>query len=212
MPNVRTIAIIEDHPTTRKGIEAAVMLDPTLKVVVAVSNVEEFMPKRHVPLNVIILDLGLRGGILQGTAAVEAVCALGVPVLVVSMREAPAPVLDAISAGAKGYLTKEAEPEEIVRAISRVADGRTYFSATVAGYLLRDAATLTPREQEVLKLVAEGETTKRIAKMLHLAETTVNNHLDHIRRKTGSRRRADMTRFAIAQGLIDPADVARSRN
>lgn len=209
--DVKTIAIIEDHPTTRKGLEAAVGLDPSLKVAVSVASVEEFMPKRHVPLSVVILDLGLRGGGIQGPQAVAAICSLDLPVLVVSMRDEPAPVLDSISAGAKGYLTKEAEPEEIVRAIARVAEGKTYFSATVAGYLLRDPSRLTRREQQVLKLVAAGETTKSIARLLQLAETTVNNHLDRIRHKTGSRRRADLTRFAIAQGLVDPNEIAGTK-
>jgi DNA-binding NarL/FixJ family response regulator len=212
MQQIQTIAIIENHPTTRTGLEAAIALDPHLKVVVSVASVEDFMPKRHLRPNVVILDLGLPGGGIQGPPAVAAICSLGLPVLVVSMRDEAAPVLDSISAGARGYLTKEAEPDEIVRAVSRVADGRTYFSATVAEYLLRDPSTLTAREREVLKLVAQGETTKSIAAMLHLAETTVNNHLDRIRNKTGSRRRADLTRFAIAQGIIDPADIAQSNS
>jgi DNA-binding NarL/FixJ family response regulator len=211
MQDVKTIAIIEDHPTTRRGLEAAVALDSRLKVVVSVGSVEEFMPKRHVPLDVVILDLGLRGGEIQGPPAVAAICSLGLPVLVVSMRDEPTSVLASISAGAKGYLTKEAEPEEIVRAILRVADGKTYFSATVAGYLLRDPSQLTGREQQVLRLVAAGETTKSIAQTLHLAETTVNNHLDRIRHKTGSRRRADLTRFAIAHGLIDPSEITDNK-
>src|SRR6266536_2429591 len=113
---VKSIAIIEDHPTTRKGIEAAVTLDPNLRVGIAVSNVEEFLHRRSEPVDLVILDLGLHGGGVQGTPAVAKLCSLGLPVLVVSMREEPAPVLDSIAAGAKGYVTKEAEPEEIARA------------------------------------------------------------------------------------------------
>jgi DNA-binding NarL/FixJ family response regulator len=201
---VKSIAIIEDHPTTRNGLEAAVALDPGFNLTVSVSSVEEFMPKRYADLDVVILDLGLRGGGVQGAQAVAMLAALGLRVLVVSVRDEETPVLDSITAGAKGYLTKEAEPQEIVRAISRVAAGQTYFSATVAGYLLGAPSRLTPREREVLKLVATGETTRSIARMLHIAETTVNNHLDNIRNKTGSRRRAELTRLAIEQGLIEP--------
>lgn len=83
--------------------------------------------------------------------------------LVVSVEEREAPVLDAIGAGACGFLTKEAEPDEIIRAVTAVAAGRTYFSPTVAGYLLREPVRLTEREKEILRLVASGETDRDIA-------------------------------------------------
>lgn len=205
---MKKIAIIEDHPTTRKGLEAAVALNPVFELAISVTSVEEFMLRHHIVPDVVLLDLGLRGGGVQGARAVAQICRLGLRVLVISMREEPAPVLDSIGAGASGYLTKEAEPEEIARAIARVAAGRTYFSATVAGYLLRNPNKLTAREKEVLKLVASGETTKGIARMLNIAEGTVNNHLDRIRNKTGSRKRADLTRLAIAQGIVDAPPAA----
>jgi DNA-binding NarL/FixJ family response regulator len=208
---VKNIAIIEDHPTTRKGLEATVASHPDLVVSLSVASVEEFLSKRDSQADVVILDLGLHGGGLQGTEAVDKLTSLGLSVLVFSMRDEAAPVVDAISAGAMGYLTKVEEPQEIVRAILRVASAETHFSATVAGYLRRDQSALTKREREVLKLVADGETARSIARILHIAETTVNNHLDNIRNKTGSRNRAALTRLAIVQGIVEPSKSGRPK-
>jgi DNA-binding NarL/FixJ family response regulator len=120
----------------------------------------------------------------------------------VSTSEAPADVVGAIGAGARGYLTKQAEETEIVGAIRAVAEGRTYVSATLASYLLQAPIHITEREREILELVAGGETDQDIAELLQLSVRTVHSHLDRIRNKTGSRRRADLTRFALQQGIV----------
>jgi DNA-binding NarL/FixJ family response regulator len=118
------------------------------------------------------------------------------------MFEQEEAVLDAIAAGAHGYLTKEAEAEEVAKAIATVADGRPYFSATVAGYLLREPIRLTDREKQVLRLLAAGETDAQIAAELVVSLRTVNGHLERIRNKTGFRRRAELTSFAYRRGLV----------
>jgi DNA-binding NarL/FixJ family response regulator len=120
----------------------------------------------------------------------------------VSASEQPADVVQAIGAGARGYLSKQAEETEILGAIQAVAQGRTYVSATLAGYLLLAPIPITAREREILELVAGGETDQDIADQLTISVRTVHSHLDRIRDKTGSRRRADLTRFAIERGII----------
>ena len=199
-----TVAVVEDHPATRMGLEQIISAAPTLDLAVAVASVEALEARGGLAAHVVILDLGLGGGGLEGAAAVSHIRGQGARVLVLSMSGEEVPVLDAISAGAHGYLTKDAEPTEIIRAINTVAQCRTYFSATVAGYLLRNPARLTERELEILRLVASGETTSEIAKQLFISEKTVNGHLDHIRDKTGYRRRADLTRLAYEKGVIGP--------
>jgi DNA-binding NarL/FixJ family response regulator len=99
-------------------------------------------------------------------------------------------------------LTKEAEPDEILRAVMAVAAGRTYVSATLAAFLLKAPIQLTEREKEILQLVASGETDRDIAEQLVISVRTVHSHLDRIRDKTGCRRRADLTRLAIESGII----------
>ncbi len=196
------VAIVEDDPVTLVGLQEVIEQTDTLIVSVAVKTVEQFDARSHAGHDVVILDLCLRGGGLEGADAVEHLRARGFPVLVVSVSNEEVPVLDAITAGACGYLTKEAEPYEIVRAVETVAAGRTYFSPTVAGYLLKQKDTLTPRERQVLRLVAQGETSRTIAGFLKISEKTVNGCLDRIRDKTGCRRRADLTRLAIERGLL----------
>jgi DNA-binding NarL/FixJ family response regulator len=114
-------------------------------------------------------------------------------------------VLDALAAGAAGYLTKDAEAADIRQAVTAVAKGQTYVSPTLASYLLsankQRAANLehqlSPRELEILALVAAGETDHDIARQLHIAPATVYSHLDRIRDKTGARRRAQLTRLYL---------------
>ncbi len=125
--------------------------------------------------------------------------------LVVSASNGRADVLDAIAAGASGYVTKGAEPSEIVTAVGVVARGGTYVSATLAAYLLRAEIALTGREKEILRLVASGETDQAIAEKLTVSVRTVRSHLDRIRDKTGRRRRADLTRLAYERGIVSPS-------
>jgi DNA-binding NarL/FixJ family response regulator len=205
MPTESTIinvAIVEDHPITRMGLAEVIMRAPGLELVAATGSVEEYESRVALNTHVIVLDLGLTGTGLDGPAAVRHLRSADVAILVVSMYGEEFPVLDAIGAGAHGYLTKEAEPDEVIRAIKTVAHGKTYFSATVAGYLLRTPTRLTERETEILRLVAGGETTTDISKQLFISEKTVNGHLERIRDKTGYRRRADLTRLAYERGIL----------
>ncbi|GAA4256533.1 response regulator transcription factor [Dactylosporangium darangshiense] len=197
-----TIAIVEDDPVTRLGLAAIVDNETGMTAVASVASVEELEAKHLTAVDVILLDLYLRSSEFQGADAVKRLVERGHRVLVLSMSDEELAVQEAIGAGANGYLTKEAEPDEILRAARTVAGGKTYFSATVAGFLLRDAARLTAREVQILRLVASGDTTPEIAAQLVISEKTVNRHLERIRDKTGARRRADLTRFAIERGIL----------
>jgi DNA-binding NarL/FixJ family response regulator len=196
------VVIIEDHPVTRLGLADVIAKAPGLELLAVASSVEEYEGRSWPGIDVVLLDLELGDTGLEGPSAVRHLRGTGVAVLVVSMHDEEMPVLDAIGAGANGYLTKDAEPDEIARAVRTVASGGTYFSATVAGYLLRTPTRLTEREAEILRLVASGETTADIARQLFIAEKTVNGHLERIRDKTGYRRKADLTRLAIERGII----------
>lgn len=138
--------------------------------------------------------------------------------MVVSAQGSRQDVVAAITAGAAGYLTKASEPAEITHAIELVASGATYVSPTLASFLLQTSRepevdggfTLTVREREILALLASGERDAEIADELFISIATVRTHLDRIRSKTGRRRRADLTRLALEQGVVRPEDsVAR---
>lgn len=196
------VAIVEDHPVFRKGLIQVIEATPGLALAGAARSVEELhaQPQGGGQAQVVLLDLRLPG--LTGAAAVAHLCARGQTVLVVSASEAPADVVEAIGAGARGYLSKQAEEAEIVGAIRAVAEGRTYVSATLAAYLLQAPIHISEREREILALVAGGETDQDIAELLQVSVRTVHSHLDRIRNKTGSRRRADLTRFALQRGFV----------
>jgi DNA-binding NarL/FixJ family response regulator len=196
------VAIVEDHPVFRKGLIQVIEATPNLALAGAARSVEELdaQPQGGGQAQVVLLDLRLPG--LTGAAAVAHLCARGQTVLVVSASEAPTDVVEAIGAGARGYLSKQAEEAEIVGAIGAVAEGRTYVSATLAAYLLQAPIHISEREREILELVAGGETDQDIAELLQVSIRTVHSHLDRIRNKTGSRRRADLTRFALQRGFV----------
>ncbi|HEX2073982.1 MAG TPA: response regulator transcription factor [Geodermatophilus sp.] len=187
------VALVEDHPFFRSGLFQAVDAAPDMRLVAAAGSVEEF-GSRDVPADtVILLDLHLPG--LQGPAAVRHLRAQGRTVLVLSASESPADVVQAVRAGAAGYLSKHVDEEELWTAIRTVASGGTYVSPVLASYLLETPICLTQREREILELVAAGETDQDIADLLVISVHTVHSHLDRIRQKTGSHRRTELARL-----------------
>jgi DNA-binding NarL/FixJ family response regulator len=196
------VAIVEDHPVFRKGLMQVVETAQALELAGVARSIDEFTTLRLGDGVIVLLDLQLQGSRLEGPHAVAHLVAGGHQVLVVSASETPTDVIQAIGAGARGYLSKQAEETEIVGAIQAVAQGHTYVSATLAAYLLQAPIQITAREREILELVAGGETDQDIAEQLTISVRTVHSHLDRIRDKTGSRRRADLTRFAIKRGII----------
>jgi two-component system, NarL family, invasion response regulator UvrY len=197
-------AVVDDHPVFRQGLANAVEGAADFELVCAAASVEALGDVIGTSLDLVILDLGLPG--MGGAAAVRHLAQRDVPVLVVSAEVSRRDVIGAMEAGAAGYLTKSVEPEEIIDAARVVAAGGTYVSPTLASFLLRaheapTASALTEREREILTLVADGERDGDIAELLHISKKTVQSHLDRIRDKTGRRRRAELTRFAIEEGL-----------
>jgi two-component system nitrate/nitrite response regulator NarL len=202
------VGIIEDHPLTMRGLREVVAADPELELVAIAGDYESSCTWADPVPTVVVLDL-----LLPGVSGAEAVLALrqrGARVLVVSMMEGRDNVVEAIGSGASGYLTKQAEFEEITAAIKLVAEDGMYVSPTLAGYLLRKSeddddaglgVRLTPRELDVLRLLAQGETDKSIAGMLGISRRTVGDYVTSIRRKLeevyGPVTRTRMTRLFI---------------
>jgi DNA-binding NarL/FixJ family response regulator len=202
------VAIVDDHPVYRQGLSMAIERSDDLDLAGHASSIESFAEQAPVA-DVVLLDLHLPG--LGGAAGVAHVCGMGYRVVVVSAAGTPDDVIDAIAAGAAGYLTKEADTDEITAAVRAVARGDSYVSPTLAAYLLRADRTNTPfrltnREREVLSLVAAGETDQDIADHLTISITTVHSHLDRIRDKSGARRRAELTSLAHRLGIVPGSD------
>ncbi|MFF4727061.1 LuxR C-terminal-related transcriptional regulator [Streptomyces mirabilis] len=192
------VVVVGDCPVFREGVTQLIGTDPDLHLVAVASSVE-------------VLDSGLRGvdvvlmDLQQSARGLAAAVARlrdhGHAVIVVSSS----PQIDAvqvIQAGASGYLSRQAEGEELLTAIRAVGAGHGYVSAPVS-HLLRRSPRFTEREEEILGLVAHGATDHEIARRLSISKHTVQSHLDRIGEKAGARRRPDLTRLAIEHGLTD---------
>jgi DNA-binding NarL/FixJ family response regulator len=197
-----SIAIIDDHPLYRQGLAVAVEQADDFTLAAEAASIEGF-DQLHVTVDVVLLDLHLPG--IEGAEGVAHICERGLKVIVVSAAGAADDVIDSLAAGAAGYLTKDAEAEDIRRAVRAVANGQMYVSPTLASYLInankqravRLEHQLSPRELEILALVAAGETDRDIARQLFITTATVHSHLERVRDKTGARRRAQLTRLYL---------------
>jgi two-component system NarL family response regulator len=211
--NIRTL-LIDDFPLIREGFAAALETDPALTVVGQADDGEQGLRlARELQPDVVILDLHMP--MMGGMSVLERLRpeAPEAKVLVVTATEKAQPLLDAVSAGAAGYLTKRCTREELRQAVITVHGGGSLISPMLAGHLLKEysrasrgeASSVRPllgeREHDVLRLVAGGSTDKEIAEQLFISPRTVQNHLTRIREKTGLRRRAELTRWAMEHAL-----------
>jgi DNA-binding NarL/FixJ family response regulator len=204
------VGVIEDHPLYREALARVLAAAVDIEVGVVADSVARFAAGGQPAGSIIVLDLKLRG--VRDAAAVMQVVGMGHRVLVVSAHAGQAEVLGAISAGARGYLSKDADGSEILRAIREISVGNSYVSPTLAAYVLnasqhRQAGpkiVLSERERQVLSLVAAGERDQDIADALAIQVRTVRSYLDRIRDKTGRRRRPELTRYAIEEGIARP--------
>lgn len=201
------VHVIEDHPLFRAALVRVLDGAPDMRVGVSAGSVDEFAAYRRQPGAVVTVDLRLPR--VQGAEAVAAVTGMGFRVLVISAHGGQSEVLSALAAGARGFLTKEADTDEVRRAVRQVATGSRYVSPSLAAFLLdtrlrthERRLVLSARERQVLALLAAGERDRDIADRLSISVRTVRSHLDHIREKTGRRRRPDLTRLAIEKGIV----------
>ncbi len=207
------IVIADDHGIVRSGIRLLLERQPGLEVV---AEAADGIEARDVVVSerpdLAILDVkmpGLTG--LQATREIKA----QVPdtaVLILSMHDDERYLFEALKAGASGYVLKSQADEELLEAIRAIERGDPFLTPSAQQSLIRDLLErgepdnpeLTPREEEIVKLVAEANTTREIAAMLHLSEKTVENHRGNAMKKLGMRDRVELVRYAIRQGLIEP--------
>ncbi len=216
MPERRIkVMVVDDHPMWREGV-ARDLTEAGMEVVATAANGTEALSRAPaVRPGVVVLDLQIPApnGVEVTASLVRADPA--VRVLVLSASGEQGDVLDAVKAGATGYLVKSASRAELVSAVLRVAEGDTVFTPGLAGLVLGeyrrlsdassapgpDAPRLTDRETEVLRLVAKGLSYKQIAERLFLSHRTVQNHVQNTLRKLQLHNRVQLVRYAIEQGL-----------
>jgi DNA-binding NarL/FixJ family response regulator len=203
------LLIVDHHPIMRDGLRGVFSDDPDFEVVAEAGNGTEAvaLAARLAP-DVILMDLRMPG--MGGVEAITQLRAAGHParVLILTTYDTDRDVLHAIEAGATGYLLKDAPREELLRAVRSAHAGRPVLAPSVAGALmsraggLRPEPGLSPREVEVLRLVAEGATNQSAARQLMVSETTIKTHLLHIYAKLEVRDRASAVATAYKRGLL----------
>ncbi len=206
MTSVRVL-LVEDHTIVREGLKAMLALESDLLVVGEApdGNAGVKLAKELSP-DVVVMDLNLPG--LNGVDATQAIkqACPATRVLVLSMYGGPEHVRPAVRAGASGYLVKGTGVSELVSGIRAVSRGEPWFSHGIAAILLRDpdggAGSLTPREREVLRYVAEGLSSAEIARALDLSVKTVESHRSRIMTKLDVTNAAGLVREAIRLGLV----------
>ena len=214
-PRIR-VAVVDDHPVVRAGLAALLASADDIEVVGQAPDGEAAVALAAAARpDVVLMDLRMPG--LDGVGATARIreASPDVRVLVLTTYETDASILTAIEAGASGYLLKAAPEEEILAGVRAVARGDVALAPALAARLVRQVArpaapaapapTLSPRETQVLALVAAGRTNARIALELHVTPATVKTHLLHVFEKLGVGDRTRAVTLAMELGLLPPA-------
>ena len=207
------LLIADDHPVVRDGLSGIFESDPGFEVLGQAADGAEAvdLAERLAP-DVVLMDLRMPGTDGLGAIAEIARRGLAARVLVLTTYDTDADVLPAIQAGATGYLLKDAPRTELLRAVRAAARGESVLSPSVASRVLGrvrrpsndEPDDLSPRELEILELVARGTTNREAAKRLFISEATVKTHLLHIYAKLGVNDRAAAVAVGFDRGLLTP--------
>lgn len=208
------VLLVDDHPVVRRGLQFCLSSKEQLRVVGEAGDGEEAIAKaRELKPHVILMDVSMPR--MNGLAVTEWVRKEmpEVKVLIISVHSNRDFVLRIVQAGAHGFVPKEAPPDELLRAIECVYSGQSFFSPEIAQAALNQLVgnggkeagllQLTDRELEVLTMIAGGESNKEIATKLNLGVRTVETHRERIMRRLNIRSVAGLTKYAIANGLIN---------
>lgn len=202
------VALADDHPVVRLGLVSLVDSVPDLYAVAEFSTAEELLVwLRANTCDVVLLDLQFGPGRMAGAEAAAAIVASGgPPVLILTTYATDADIVNAVEAGAAGYLLKDAPTDELAEAVRAAAAGRTPLSPAVQRRLLDrvrlPAVALTLRELDTLRLVAEGLSNQAVADRLVITQATVKSHLAHAYAKLGAQSRTEALSIARERGLI----------
>ncbi|WP_230973413.1 response regulator [Aeromicrobium terrae] len=211
------ILLADDHALVRAGVRRILDAEPDMEVVAEASNGAEAieLAREHRP-DLAVLDISMPR--MTGLQAVQEIKrrSPSTQALMLSMHDNEQYFFTALKAGAAGYVLKSVADEDLVSACRAAVRGDSFLYAGVASTLVRDfldrmkrgertpSSVLTPREDEVVKLIAEGYSSREIAKILVISHKTVERHRANVLAKLGMRDRTELTRYAIRAGLIEP--------
>jgi DNA-binding NarL/FixJ family response regulator len=207
------VLIADDHGIVRSGLRLLLESQPDIEVVAEAADgaeARELAVRERPDLAILDVKMPKLTG-LQATREIKQQVP-EVAVLILSMHNDERYLFEALKAGASGYVLKTQADTDLLEAIRAVERGEPFLTPEAQRALIKDVlergATseeeLTPREEEIVKLVAEAHTNREIAEILHLSEKTVENHRANAMRKLGMRDRVELVRYAIRRGLIEP--------
>ena len=213
VPLKARILLADDHPVVRNGLRLILDCEPDLAVVAEASDGAEAVQlalDQEVDLAVMDVAMPRKTGLQAARELTRQ--RPGLRVLMLSMHRNEQYVLEAARAGAAGYVSKSVADRELVEACRAALRGAQFICPPEARQVLEalleggepGSDPLTPREAEVVKLVAEGRTTREIAELFVISEKTVEKHRGNVLEKLGMRDRVDLTRYAIRRGLVEP--------
>jgi two-component system, NarL family, response regulator NreC len=203
------IVLADDHAVVRSGLRLLLDGEPEFEVVAEAGDLESARRyvRGHDP-DVLVLDLNMPGG-----SSLEAIPAIreeapSTQIVVLTMQQEPAFARHALSAGAIGYVLKEAADDELVEAVRRAAAGESYLNPRLGAHMASEPPPgppddLSERELEVLRLIALGHTNAEIAEQLYLSVRTVETHRAHIQQKLSLSSRAELVGYALRRGLVN---------
>lgn len=207
------VIVADDHRIVREGLVALLQREEDIAVIAeARDGMELVRQARELQPDVVLVDLSMPR--MNGVEAIRRIRAepLRCKLLCLSVHEQPQQVLAALEAGASGYVLKENSFDELARGVRRVMADQIYLSGELVGLVLQgslrsaeaqagELARLTPREREMVQLLSEGYTAQQIAQQLHLSAKTVATHREHVFAKLQIQGIAELTRFALREGL-----------
>ncbi|MBI3961200.1 MAG: response regulator transcription factor [Deinococcus sp.] len=213
------LLLADDHRMFRQGLRQILETEGDMEVIAEAGNGQEAVAKAHeLHPDVVLMDINMPG--LDGVKAAQLISrnAPGTAVIILTMYRQDDYIFEAIKAGARGYLLKDADSEELVRAIHAVAQGEALIDPTIATRVLAEfrrpqeppAEHLTAREEEILRQVARGASNREIAQALGLSEKTVKNRLSEIFSKLSLSNRTEAALYAVREGLVSLKDKGRN--
>jgi len=209
---VTSVVLVDDHAVVRSGLRLLLEKQEDIEVIGEAGTAKDAIFRaRALKPDVILLDV-----VMPGESGIEVLPKLlkespETKVLVLSMQDDPSYVREAFAAGASGYVLKEAADEEVVAAVREIANGGSYVHPTLGARMVAaeakeraaaEADPLSEREREVLRLLALGHTNQEIAERLYISVRTAESHRAHIMQKLQLTTRAELVRYALAQGLL----------
>jgi len=203
------VLLVDDHPLVRDGIRSRIEADPALSVVGEAGTAQEALDlASSLHPDIVLMDISM-----PGMSGIEAVTVFRkqvphIKILMLSMHDSKEYVVSVLENGAKGYILKDVASEEMILAVKTVYEGRTYYSSGVTDLLLDHnkaesyVVPLTDREKTILKLLAQGNSNKHVARDLEISVRTVETHRRNIKRKLDVKNSAGLVKYALEYGLI----------